>query len=420
MVYNDSFDYYLKDVWSLKLNILTKEQEKELGRAISEAETDFRKCVLTSAYGTKTFYDFYKKKFQAVSELKRIKPDGISDKTIKVLDDLVRADEESTRLFSDVLAKYENAVEKARYYNGLLSEQCGPNRKRHINVRLSNLREEFGADFETAYKEMRHKYNSITAAEHKLAESNLRFVISIAQKYRRTGIPMSDLVGWGNIGLMLAVKRFNPENGNKLATFAYKCIKHRIERAINLNLKAFGIPNRIAWKILKYKKINSQFIGQYGRKPDDEEMAERMDIPVKDSCLLREKISSRTSSIDMHLNDDTEASMRDMITYSDKEERNTNIPNIDRSTLIRLMGKFEDIDERAKPLLIGRFGLDGNEPKTLEALGNELGITRERVRQIETKSLRRLRAWILEYMMPTNKPAEDKAEEALKTVDVLD
>jgi len=393
MIYKNSLEDYIKDLNSLDLSALTRQQEKQLGLTISKAEFEFRKCVLVSPYGIKRFYDFYKERHQIINELRHAKPSNLSDKEIKSLDELISSDKDYARLFSDVFNKYEEAVEKLKFYRKMLNEKfCSPDRRKRINARISNLIEEFGDNFEEIYCEMKNKKSLISTAESSLVKSNLRFVISIAKRYWRTGIPISDLVGEGNLGLMHAIKRFDPEKDTRLTTFAYKCIKHRIERAISQYIRVLDTPEKTGHQIAVLRKIENEFKSHYGREPDNCELAERANMSVERVSFLRNKFLSRFLSIDKYFSyKEDNLGLNGIITYNDKEMVGNDIPDVSRRTIEKLLKKIEIIDPRMSIILIQRFGLNGSEKRTLKEIGKVLGINRERVRQLEKKALRQLK-----------------------------
>lgn len=222
----------------------------------------------------------------------------------------------------------------------------------------------------------------------KLTEANLRLVVSIAKRYVGRGVEFLDLIQDGNLGLMKAIERFDPEKGFKLSTYATWWIRQSIERCVGNNGRTVRIPIHEIEKINKLNRIERQYVQKHGVSPTIKELAAEMDIPVAKVQELK-YYSQDSTSLDATVGDDEDSFLGDFV----KDENAISPEEYAISEIIKneLNNVLETLTEREEQILRLRFGLDDGRPKTLEEIGQMLGVTRERIRQIETKSLRKLR-----------------------------
>ena len=237
-------------------------------------------------------------------------------------------------------------------------------------------------------KFLQKQINAGKRAKSRLAEANLRLVVSIAKRYVGRGMQFLDLIQEGNLGLIKAVEKFDYEKGYKFSTYATWWIRQAITRAIADQARTIRIPVHMVETINKLIRVQRQLLQEYGREPLPEEIAKEMGVPVE---RVREimKISQEPVSLETPIGEEEDSHLGDFV-------EDDHIPTPPEAAAYTLLGEqlkevLDTLTDREQKVLRLRFGLDDGRARTLEEVGKEFKVTRERIRQIEAKALRKLR-----------------------------
>ncbi|MFH0764135.1 MAG: sigma-70 family RNA polymerase sigma factor [Candidatus Omnitrophota bacterium] len=239
-------------------------------------------------------------------------------------------------------------------------------------------------------------------ARARMIQSNLRLVINIAKKYSHLGVSMMDLIEEGNLGLMKAVEKFNPKKGYRFSTYAAWWIRQYISRAIANQGKTVRMPVYIIELLMRFKKVTEHLTNSLKRKPRLAEIAKRMSLPMKRAKQLS-KMASGTSSLNAPVGEEGSTEFLDLIEDENMVSAADELSNFLTQERIKCM--LEKMSKREQKILSLRFGLKNGVPHTLRDTAKHFGITRERVRQIESAAMKKMR----EFMLQQDKEAALKA-----------
>jgi RNA polymerase primary sigma factor len=431
-ILDDPVRMYLKQMGQVPL--LTREQEVEISKRIEDAEIEVAKQLHLFGFVADSYLELAdklnkgKERFDRVILDKKIES---RERYMKILpkqcDQLKQLHEENDNLFRQLSAKNPRGKKKLDddfaknlqtlhrlytrfYYKQKVTEdfcelveeyqqkfwkytrklQTDPEDK-EFQTKLRELQQRAwhtNESFEETNKQLRHWLKEALKAKTEMVEANLRLVISIAKKYTNRGLSFLDLIQEGNMGLMKAVEKFEYRRGYKFSTYATWWIRQAITRSIADQARTIRIPVHMIETINKLMRVQKQLVQEYGREPSPEEIAEEIHLPVERVRAVL-KMAQQPISLQAPVGDSDDTSFGDFI-----EDKSADNP-MEEAGFSMLKEKIKDVldtlTEREREVLEQRFGLKDGYSRTLEEVGRQFQVTRERIRQIEAKALRKMR-----------------------------
>ncbi|ABV86520.1 RNA polymerase sigma factor RpoS [Shewanella pealeana] len=292
---------------------------------------------------------------------------------------------------NDSVKDSSNTLTKQDVKEAELEQQVQDDLQKNLDATQLYLGEIGFSPLLSAEEEVYFSRKSLKGCEksrNRMIESNLRLVVKIARRYNNRGLALLDLIEEGNLGLIRAVEKFDPERGFRFSTYATWWIRQTIERAIMNQTRTIRLPIHVVKELNVYLRTARELAHKLDHEPTAEEIADKLDLPSADVSRML-KLNERITSVDTPLGGESDKALLDVLADDDNVGPDYKVQDEDMSKSV--VKWLDELNTKQREVLARRFGLLGYEPSTLENVGKEIGLTRERVRQIQVEALKRLK-----------------------------